>query len=48
MNNMVEDMATVELTNKRGYTEEQIHELALLTHGGNYQGKPGESCRPHP
>jgi hypothetical protein len=34
-------MTTVELTIVCGTTEEDIRELALLTHGGNYQGDPG-------
>jgi hypothetical protein len=40
--NMVEDMATVKLTIVRGYTDEQVYDLARSTHGGNYQGDPGE------
>jgi hypothetical protein len=40
--NMQKAMEEVELTVTRGKTNEQIRELALLTHGGNYQGDPGE------
>lgn len=39
--NMIELMRTVELTIVRGLTKEQIYDLALKTHGGNYLGDPG-------
>jgi hypothetical protein len=39
--NMMEYMRTVEITIERGWPENEIHDLALSTHGGNYQGDPG-------
>lgn len=38
---MRQEMETVELTIKRGYTPAQVHALALCTHGGNYLGRVG-------
>ena len=39
---MKEAMKNAELTIVRGYTNRQIYDLALATHGGNYAGDPGE------
>jgi hypothetical protein len=39
---MEEAMKNAELTIVRGYTNRQIYDLALATHGGNYAGDPGE------
>lgn len=40
--NMQALMGKVEITIVRGKTTEQIRQLAVQTHGGNYQGDPGE------
>ena len=40
--NMVRKMQEANITIKRGWTDEQIHELAVRTHGGNYAGNPAE------
>ena len=42
MNNMEAVMQTVELTIERAWTEERLRELAIVTHGGNYQGVPSD------
>jgi hypothetical protein len=39
---MEEAMESVEVTIQRGWTDEQIRELAVRTHGGNFMGDPGE------
>jgi hypothetical protein len=40
--NMVEAVETAELKITSGWTDQQIYESALNTHGGNYLGDPGE------
>ncbi len=40
--NMEDAMENVELTIVSGLTDEEIRDLAISTHGGNYQGKVGE------
>lgn len=42
VDNIVKKMGTAEITIQRGLTKEQIHKLAIITHGGNYLGDPGE------
>ena len=39
---MEEAMEAVEIKIQRGWTDEQIHDLAVRTHGGNFMGDPGE------
>jgi hypothetical protein len=39
--NMQQAMQSAELTIKRGLSNEEIHDLARSSHGGNYQGNPG-------
>lgn len=41
MDRMEAAMETAEITIRRGLTEEQIRDLAIKTHGGNYMGDPG-------
>jgi hypothetical protein len=40
--NMKQRMREAELTIVRGKTTHEIYRLALISHGGNYQGDPGE------
>ncbi|MES2390140.1 MAG: hypothetical protein V4555_00760 [Acidobacteriota bacterium] len=40
--NMERSMETAQLTIVRGKSVAEIRDLALITHGGNYAGKPGE------
>jgi len=40
--NMTKAMQTAKITIQLGKTVDDIRELAYLTHGGNYQGDPGE------
>ncbi len=40
--NMEQAMEMVELTFVSGLSDDKIRNLAILTHGGNYQGKVGE------
>jgi hypothetical protein len=40
--NMEREMATVKLTIQRGWSDLDIYDLAYETHGGNYEGNPGE------
>ena len=39
---MEEGMESAEITIQRGWTDEQIYEIAVRTHGGNFMGDPGE------
>lgn len=39
--NMVERMEEAEITIVRGWSDDQIRDLAIRTHGGNYMGDPG-------
>jgi hypothetical protein len=40
--NMKQRMREAELTIARGKTSHEVYRLALMSHGGNYQGDPGE------
>jgi hypothetical protein len=40
--NMAERMYNAKLKIVKGWTYDQIYQLAIRTHGGNYEGDPGE------
>jgi hypothetical protein len=42
INNLDERIEHVKIMIDRSKTDDQIYRLALLIHGGNYQGDPGE------
>lgn len=42
VNNISEGMRNATLTIERGLSKNQIYDLAIRTHGGNYAGNPGE------
>jgi hypothetical protein len=42
IDNMIQRVIDAEITIERGWTTDQIYHLAISTHGGNYEGDPGE------